>query len=89
MSVCGNYAKHYWTGALRARDRVCVRCGLPYWDRSEAFFESPLQQFIPSLLNAKTPRTESRRSSKSTYAGVRSCKAGVEEIAQGWDSETP
>jgi hypothetical protein len=35
MSICGNYAKHFWTCALRARDRVCVRCGLPYWDRSE------------------------------------------------------
>jgi hypothetical protein len=62
MSVCGNYAKHYWTCALRPRDRVCVRCGLPYWDRGEAFFESTLQQFIPSLLNAKTAIPESRRS---------------------------
>jgi hypothetical protein len=58
MSICGNYAKHRWTCALRARDRVCVRCGLPYWDRSEAFFKSPLQQFIPSLSNAMTPKNK-------------------------------
>ena len=62
MSVCGNYAKHYWTCALRSRDRVCVRCGLPYWDQSEAFFESPLPRVAPTLPNAKTPRTESRHS---------------------------
>jgi hypothetical protein len=89
MSVCGNYAKHYWTCALRARDRVCARCGLPYWDRSETFFELPRQQFIPSLLNAKAPRIESRRSSGLTGAGATSCSAGVGEVAQGWDLETP
>jgi hypothetical protein len=54
MGVCGKYAMHQWTRALRHKDKVCVRCGLLYWDRSEAFFESPLQQVVVSLSNAKT-----------------------------------
>ena len=89
MGVCGDYAKHYWTCASRPRDKVCVRCGLPFWERAEALFQSPLQQFIPSLLNAKTPRTESRRSSRLTCAGARSSRAGIREVAQDWDLETP
>jgi hypothetical protein len=47
MGVCGKYAKHSWTCALRFKDRVCVRCGLSVWDRDEALFELPLQQPVP------------------------------------------
>jgi hypothetical protein len=56
MSLCGKYAKHSWTRALRFNDRVCLRCGLSYWDRDKALFESPPQQSIISLPDAKTTR---------------------------------
>ena len=55
MNVCGNYAKHHWTRAARAKDNVCVRCGLPFSDRGEALFESP-PQAKAGLPNAKTPK---------------------------------
>jgi hypothetical protein len=54
MSICGNYAKHYWTRTLRLSDRVCGRCGLPLLDRDEALFELPKAK--ASLSNAKTPK---------------------------------
>jgi hypothetical protein len=54
MGVCGKYAKHSWTCALRFKDRVCVRCGLSVWDRDEALFELPKAK--ASLSNAKTPK---------------------------------
>jgi len=64
MSVCGNYAKHYWTHSLRPKDKFCGRCGFPFLEWRKVVVKSPLQQFIPSFSNAKTPRTESRRSSR-------------------------
>jgi hypothetical protein len=54
MSVCGKYVIHNWTRALRSRDKVCVRCGLPFSDRRK----TPLQQLPPSLSNAKTPKNK-------------------------------
>jgi len=44
MSVCGKYAVHRWTRASSPKDKVCVRCGLPFSDRGEAFLESPPEQ---------------------------------------------
>jgi hypothetical protein len=67
MSLCGKYAKHSWTCALRLKDRVCVRCGLPYWDRGEAFFESPKAK--ASLSNAKTPKISPLNLALKGHAG--------------------
>ena len=53
MGVCGKYAKHSWTCALRFKDRVCMRCGLSFWDRYEEPLELEPQELVPSLRNAK------------------------------------
>jgi hypothetical protein len=67
MSVCGKYAKHRWTCALRPKDKVCVRCGLPYWDRDEALFELPKAK--ASLSNAKTPKISPLNLALKGHAG--------------------
>jgi hypothetical protein len=83
MGVCGNYAKHYWTHPLRPRDRVCVRCGLPCWDRRKTFFQIAATAVHSQFVECKDAENGISPLKQVGVKGVSPCRAGAGEVAQG------